>query len=55
MDEGGLDYALNRAIDAFYNDKTWFRALQVSPCCDCKLNVIFVMFTGETLQWRTRA
>jgi hypothetical protein len=31
MDEGGLDYALNRAIDAYYNDKPWFRSLQVSP------------------------
>lgn len=29
MDEDGLDYALNRAIDAFYNGKAWFRALQV--------------------------
>jgi starch synthase len=28
MDEGGLDYALNRAIDAFYNDRQWFRSLQ---------------------------
>jgi glycogen synthase len=28
MDEDGLDYALNRAIDAFYNDKQWFRGLQ---------------------------
>jgi hypothetical protein len=31
MDEGGLDYALNRAIDAYYNDKPWFRSLQVRP------------------------
>lgn len=29
MDEGGLDYAFNRAIDAYYNDRKWFRALQV--------------------------
>lgn len=29
MDEGGLDYALNRAIDAYYNDRAWFRSLQV--------------------------
>lgn len=27
-DAGGLDYALNRAIDAFYNDRAWFRGLQ---------------------------
>ena len=27
-DEGSLDYALNRAIDSFYNDKAWFQALQ---------------------------
>eukprot|EP00775_Hariotina_reticulata_P004294 gene4294-4546_t len=27
-DEGGLDYALNRAIDAYYNDRAWFRSLQ---------------------------
>ncbi|GBF95473.1 glycosyltransferase [Raphidocelis subcapitata] len=27
-DAGGLDYALNRAIDAYYNDKAWFRGLQ---------------------------
>lgn len=30
IDEGGLDYALNRAIDAYYNDRQWFRSLQVS-------------------------
>lgn len=29
MDEGGFDYAFNRAIDAYYNDRAWFRALQV--------------------------
>ena len=27
-DEGALDYALNRAIDAYYNDNAWFRGLQ---------------------------
>ncbi|KAI8475202.1 MAG: hypothetical protein J3K34DRAFT_517637 [Monoraphidium minutum] len=27
-DAGALDYALNRAVDAFYNDKPWFRSLQ---------------------------
>lgn len=27
-DAGALDYALNRAIDAFYNDRAWFRGLQ---------------------------
>ncbi|KAG1673855.1 hypothetical protein FOA52_012880 [Chlamydomonas sp. UWO 241] len=27
-DEGALDYALNRAIDAWYNDKEWFHGLQ---------------------------
>uniref|UniRef100_A0A7R9VX43 starch synthase n=1 Tax=Chlamydomonas euryale TaxID=1486919 RepID=A0A7R9VX43_9CHLO len=27
-DEGALDYALNRAIDAWYNDNGWFRGLQ---------------------------
>jgi starch synthase len=27
-DEGSLDYALNRAMDAYYNDREWFRGLQ---------------------------
>jgi glycogen synthase len=27
-DPGALDYALNRAIDAYYNDRAWFRGLQ---------------------------
>jgi len=27
-DTDALDYALNRAIDAWYNDKAWFRSLQ---------------------------
>ncbi len=27
-DEGALDYALNRGIDAWYNDKKWFHGLQ---------------------------
>ncbi|GLC71233.1 hypothetical protein PLESTF_001092900 [Pleodorina starrii] len=27
-DGGALDYALNRAIDAWYNDRSWFRSLQ---------------------------
>jgi glycogen synthase len=27
-DPGSLDWALNRAIDAYYNDKAWFRGLQ---------------------------
>jgi starch synthase len=27
-DPGALDYALNRALDAFYNDQMWFRGLQ---------------------------
>jgi starch synthase len=27
-DAGGLDYALNRAMDAYYNDRAWFRGLQ---------------------------
>jgi starch synthase len=27
-DEGALDYALNRALDAYYNDRSWFRSLQ---------------------------
>lgn len=27
-DEGALDYALNRAIDSFYNDREWFQNLQ---------------------------
>lgn len=27
-DEGALDYALNRAIDAWYNDRAWFHGLQ---------------------------
>jgi len=27
-DEGALDYALNRAIDAYYNDVEWFHTLQ---------------------------
>jgi len=27
-DNGALDYALNRAIDTFYNDRAWFHGLQ---------------------------
>ena len=27
-DEGSLDYALDRCLDAFYNDRVWFRSLQ---------------------------
>ncbi|KXZ44911.1 hypothetical protein GPECTOR_61g864 [Gonium pectorale] len=27
-DGGALDYALNRAIDAWYNDRAWFHSLQ---------------------------
>jgi starch synthase len=27
-DEGSLDYALDRCLDAFYNDREWFRSLQ---------------------------
>ena len=27
-DDDALDYALNRAVDAFYNDRAWFRSLQ---------------------------
>ena len=27
-DPGALDYALNRALDAWYNDRAWFRSLQ---------------------------
>lgn len=27
-DEGALDYALNRALDAYYNDRAWFHGLQ---------------------------
>ena len=27
-DAGALDSALNRALDAFYNDRQWFRSLQ---------------------------
>jgi starch synthase len=27
-DEGALDYAMNRALDAYYNDREWFRSLQ---------------------------
>ncbi len=27
-DGGALDYAMNRAIDAWYNDRAWFRGLQ---------------------------
>jgi len=27
-DEGSLDYALDRCLDAFYNDRAWFRSLQ---------------------------
>ena len=26
-DESSLDYALNRALDAYYNEKTWFNSL----------------------------
>lgn len=27
-DEGSLNYALDRCLDAFYNDRVWFRSLQ---------------------------
>jgi starch synthase len=27
-DPGALDYALNRALDAYYNDRAWFHSLQ---------------------------
>lgn len=27
-DAGAMDYALNRALDAWYNDKPWFQSLQ---------------------------
>lgn len=27
-DNEALDYALNRALDCWYNDKKWFRGLQ---------------------------
>lgn len=27
-DDGALDYALNRALDAYYNDRAWFHSLQ---------------------------
>ena len=27
-DAGALDYAMNRAIDAWYNDRAWFHGLQ---------------------------
>ncbi len=26
-DESSLDYALNRALDAYYDDRTWFNSL----------------------------
>lgn len=26
-DEGALDFALNRALDAWYNDRAWFHSL----------------------------
>jgi len=32
-DDGALDYALNRAVDAFYNDRAWFESLQ-ARCMD---------------------
>ena len=27
-DEGAMDYGLNRALDAYYNDRAWFHGLQ---------------------------
>ena len=27
-DPGALDYGLNRAFDAYYNDRAWFHGLQ---------------------------
>ena len=27
-DSSALDYAMNRAIDAWYNDRPWFHSLQ---------------------------
>lgn len=32
-DEGAMDYALNRAFDAYYNDRGWFRSLQQRVMC----------------------
>jgi starch synthase len=29
-DAGALEYALDRALNSFYNDTPWFRGLQVS-------------------------
>ena len=26
-DEGSLDFGLNRALDAWYNDRSWFNSL----------------------------
>ena len=26
-DEGSLDFGLNRALDAWYNDRAWFQSL----------------------------
>jgi starch synthase len=28
IDGDALDYALNRALDAYYNDRQWFHSLQ---------------------------
>lgn len=27
-DDGAMDYGLNRALDAYYNDRKWFHGLQ---------------------------
>jgi hypothetical protein len=30
-DASSFNYALDRALDSFYNDRNWFRSLQVLP------------------------
>lgn len=43
-DAGGMDYALNRAISAWYNDRAWWHALQArGPVGFCRVVVTLLV------------
>lgn len=51
-DAGALDYALNRALDAYYNDRAWFhglqkRVMQQVRCMVCRQGV------SEVCSWES--
>ena len=59
-DEGALDYGLNRALDAYYNNRAWFNSLAARimrqdwswnrPAIDyidlCVLTPVIYLFSG---------